>query len=1273
MEPAGQHTTLRKLSLLFILLFSLLFAAKPGNATHGQGADLTYTCLGNGDYELRVSFYRDCAGISAPSTIDVDASSDNCNEDLTVTLDRVPGTGNDVTPICDSEVTECNGGSHPGVEEYVYKGTVTLPQKCSDWNFDFSVCCRNRAITTIDDPNNEELHLNAELDNKNFPCNSSPSFSNPPVPYICVGETYCFNHGAQDPDGDSLSYSLVTPSSSANGDSVDYKNGYSSDQPLKSNPGVNIDPVTGDICMTPTQQEVTVMQVQVKEWRNGQVIGTINRDIQVQVVSCNNRLPYLSGIEGDGSYQEEVCAGEQVQFKVPSFDKDSSQDVDMSWNNGIAGASFTIDTGQRPTGYFDWTPGPGHIGNGPHCFTVTVEDDNCPLNGSQTYSFCFTVTGIDSLSLSSKPANCGASNGAASVDRVHGGSGPFSYDWTPAKGGNNSADYNGIPADTYTVEVTDANGCKATDSIAVDPGSMPGKLQMTKTQPSCEGGQDGTASVKVNGGKGPYRYTWSNGDTTATADSLSAGTYYVDVITDEGCHSSDTISIQDPKGVDLSLDSLSDPLCHGDSNAYASVSAQGGQKPYSYEWSTTPVKTGDQVNDLYAGTFTVSVTDDEGCSDSKQLTVQDPPALSTSMSVQDPSCHAGTDGQAKVSVSGGHSPYQYDWIGQASGQASLKNIGTGQYVVEVTDANGCTIRDTADLDAPAPLSVQLRKKTEPVCHGDEGGSLTVSAGGGTAPYKYHWQGIPQSGSNISGLNAGTYVLEVEDANGCVLKDSFDIQQPAPLQVQIDKSFDVSCYGGSDGAATASASGGTGPYSFSWDVDSAQTGKSAFGLSAGTHSVTVTDANGCEANANFTIDEPAPLDVQVQPVSDTICPDDSITLTANASGGNGQYIYVWGQGLGTGATHKVAPDQTTDYTVIAYDTAGCSSNGDTVHIEVRELEQRALEVEGNGPICEGEMAEVRAIYKDEGTQVDYLWDQNIGAGKGPHHVLPNDTSTYTVTVSDQCQNAIEDSVTVAVHPEPPVKAVVPDAEGCGEVGVVCKNDTPRSANTELQWYLSTGDTLDELQPEVTFKNSGKHSAKLMLTSEHGCRNTDKENFSVDVHPVPSAEFEMNPSDGEISIMDPEVKFHYNDPYAVQWNFAFGDGDSSTSRDPSHVYERVGTYPVTLFAKTIHGCKAEKVKEIKVKERFSYYVPNAFSPDGDGVNDRFDGRGEGYTKRYMKIFDRWGELIFESHDRSLEWDGTVNGRKVKPDVYVYKIRVKDYKGDWHTKKGHVTVVR
>ena len=163
------------------------------HASHAMGADLTYQCLGGNTYMITVSFYRDCIGIAAPGSPFVTISSASCGQSLGVTCYRRAGTGQEVTPACSSSVTTCNGGSFTGIQEYVYDGIITLPMQCSDWVFGYSLCCRNAAITTINSPSSNTFYIDAMLNNLITPCNSSPTFSNKPVPFLCLGQSYCFN------------------------------------------------------------------------------------------------------------------------------------------------------------------------------------------------------------------------------------------------------------------------------------------------------------------------------------------------------------------------------------------------------------------------------------------------------------------------------------------------------------------------------------------------------------------------------------------------------------------------------------------------------------------------------------------------------------------------------------------------------------------------------------------------------------------------------------------------------------------------------------------------------------------------------------------------------------------------------------------------------------------------------------------------------------------------------------------------------------------------
>src|SRR5690606_12389970 len=250
-------STRLRLKILVSLLVTLMFC-KQSLATHSMGADLTYECVGGNNYKIRVSFYRDCIGINAPGYVDVKVSSASCGQSFNKRLYPIPGTGVEISPLCPNALSTCRGGVFTGIQEWIYEGIVNLPMQCVDWTFSYDLCCRNPAINTITTPLTSTFYIYATLNNTVVTCNTSPVFSNKPVPFACLGQQLCFNHGAYDADGDSLVYSLITPMQDAS-TTVNYIPPFSATNPLTSSPPVSFNTTTGDICMTPTRLDVTVM------------------------------------------------------------------------------------------------------------------------------------------------------------------------------------------------------------------------------------------------------------------------------------------------------------------------------------------------------------------------------------------------------------------------------------------------------------------------------------------------------------------------------------------------------------------------------------------------------------------------------------------------------------------------------------------------------------------------------------------------------------------------------------------------------------------------------------------------------------------------------------------------------------------------------------------------------------------------------------------------------------------------------------------------------
>ncbi|MBK9318951.1 MAG: SprB repeat-containing protein [Bacteroidetes bacterium] len=447
----------RCLLILAVALLILQLGTKSGKPC--DGADLTYECLGGNTYKVRFSFYRDCIGILAPANIYVNIRSVSCGQTLGVTCNPIPGTGQEVTYLCPTAQSTCNGGTFTGIQEWVYEGVVTLPMQCNDWQFSYSLCCRNAAINTISSPGPILFLYYASLDNLNVQCNSAPTFSNKPVPFACLGQQLCFNHGAIDPDGDSLVYTMVDPRQTATND-VSYMAPYNAANPLASAPAIQFNNQTGDICFTPTQLQVTVMAVLVQEYRNGVLIGSVVRDIQITVLNCVNDLPTLSGINGTNDFSMTVCANQNFCFDVFSNDINAGQQVSLFWNTGVAGGNFSSAGSPHPTGTFCWTPTTADISNTPHCFTVRVSDDACPYIGSNTYSYCITVTGIIVDAGPDQYIAC--SDQATITANASGGNPPYTYLWSNGFTGPTQT----VPVGTYVVTVSDGN-CSSTDTVNV--------------------------------------------------------------------------------------------------------------------------------------------------------------------------------------------------------------------------------------------------------------------------------------------------------------------------------------------------------------------------------------------------------------------------------------------------------------------------------------------------------------------------------------------------------------------------------------------------------------------------------------------------------------------------------------------------------------------------------------------------------------------------------------------------------------------------------------
>ena len=454
-----------------------------------------------------------------------------------------------------------------------------------------------------------------------------------------------------------------------------------------------------------------------------------------------------------------------------------------------------------------------------------------------------------------------------------------------------------------------------------------------------------TLTATVSGGIGPYAYSWSPTaglswptcyTTTACPPLIGANIYSVTVTDSYGCSASATVTVTMDAPLTVLPTATTYTACFGSSDQLFS-NPGGGTGPYTYAWAGAGLSCYTCANPFFnpvnaTRTFTVTVTDADGCKATGTVKVTLDHPVITVVTTTGVKCNGGSNGSADVvTITGGTGPYAYSWENAAHSVVSTTNptgfvLTAGTYTVTVTDFYGCTATHSVTITQPPVLTATAVVLRNLKCNGDCIGQAKVTAGGGTPGYTYNW--TPSGGTNattISTLCAGTYVCTVTDKNGCTVTVSVTITQPPVLTVTATST--ATCAGYKEGTATAIVTGGTPTYHYVWS--NGKTTSTITALSAGTYTITVTDHNGCTASTTLiVISNPNPTVAITYTPSTTLCSGSpGVTLTATASGGTGPYVYAWAPPIGLTCTNcsttTANPPTTTTYTVTTTDHNGCT--------------------------------------------------------------------------------------------------------------------------------------------------------------------------------------------------------------------------------------------------------------------------------------------------------------------------------------------------------------
>ncbi|MCD6066043.1 MAG: C-terminal target protein [Bacteroidetes bacterium] len=693
--------------------------------------------------------------------------------------------------------------------------------------------------------------------------------------------------------------------------------------------------------------------------------------------------------------------------------------TNVSCFGGSNGAINLTPTGGTGPYTFNWLPsGPtteDRTGLVAGIYTVQVIDVNGCVS-TVTASVTQPTSPVSGTTVVTNVSCFGGSNGAINLTPT-GGTFPYTFNWLPS--GPATEDRTGLVAGTYSVQITDLNGCVATVTASVTQPTMPVSGTTVVSNVSCFGGSNGAINLTPSGGSGSYTFNWlPSGPTTEDRTGLVAGTYSVQITDLNGCVATVTASVTQPTTPVSGTTVVTNVSCFGGSNGAINLTPTGGSGSYTFNWLPSGPTTEDRTG-LVAGTYSVQITDINGCVGTVTATVTQPTTpVSGSTVVTNVSCFGGSNGAINLTPSGGSGSYTFTWLPSGPTTEDRTGLIAGTYSVQITDLNGCVATVAASVTQPTTPVSGTTVVTNISCFGGSNGAINLTPSGGSGSYTFNWLPSGPTTEDRTGLVAGTYSVQITDINGCVATVTPTVNQPPAISFTAASQTNVSCFGGSNGAFQVNAAtGGTGGFIYDWAPGN-PTGDgttSVSGLTAGTWTVTATDANACSASINFTITEPSQISFTAASQTNVSCfGGNTGAFEVNAAvGGTGGFIYDWSPGNPTGdGTTSVSGLTAGTWTVTATDVNACSAS---INFTITEPSQISFTAASQTNVsCFGGSNgafEVNAAVGGTGA-FTYDWTPGNPTGDGTTSVSGLTAGTWTVTATDvnACSESINFTIT-----------------------------------------------------------------------------------------------------------------------------------------------------------------------------------------------------------------------------------------------------------------------
>lgn len=871
----------------------------------------------------------------------------------------------------------------------------------------------------------------------------------------------------------------------------------------------------------------------------------------------------------------------------------------------------------------------------------------------------------------------------------------FNYRWFPTTNLNDSlikdpTVFVTAPT-TYFVEVVDTFGkCRDTASVTITLASVDAGSD-TIVCPQQNFQLNGQVSQSCQGNFTVY---WTpnvglNNDSILNPTVIldSTQTYVLTMVEDCGCTVSDTITItvQDRWSPIVRKRA---PDCNMPNGEFE-LDATGGFSPFTYSIDSGLNYSNNSLFDsLDIGYYYITMIDSIGCpSDTLLDTLYYPGApFIDSVSFTDVSCYKIDNGTIEVFASGGFPPYLFSIDSATTFQPSnlFLNLPIGKYKIYGASADTC-LSFPYDLEIIEPDLLEFTSFSfyDDTCFQLFNGYAESMVVGGTRPYTYNWShGLPDDSTSYN-LCAGTYTLNVIDAQNCPIDSTFVINEPNELVIDSVNITPVSCNGFNNGKLDIYISGGTPNFLYSINNGVTFSTNTSFdSLPPAFYNIVVKDNFQCNTTQQYTVREPSKVEVNTTFDSTRICVSTCTELTALAAGGNGgPYSFSWVPNLPDSAIVNVCPTTDMSYAVFSRDHRGCTS--DPKIVEVNLYDPLSLETTPDTFTCSGDQMPLYAVGAGgDGLGYSYTWSPLFGL-TNPLVDSPmfffDKTQTYTVTLSDNCGSpSVSKSLTITVNPTPEIDITSDLTKACEPAEINFYGNTNNAK--DCYWSFGNGDSSKGcLIVRNVYRASGNYDISMKAISSEGCEAEQTLLDYIEIYRTPVADFIMDPE--VTSVMSPEINFTDLSTGAItKWLWNFGSLDNSILQNPKYSFPNsdTGTYPVKLTVVSPNLCEDDTIHYVRIKSDFALFVPSAFTPTASpGLNDllrpvMIGVRPNGYL---FQIYDRWGTVVFETNNIDDGWNGNINGSKAPVGQYIWRLFLGDYtdKQERHTYSGQVLIIK